>query len=99
MKRLLSFCILLFVLVLTLSVIDVPDVTRAPSKRWEQSKLMEWLIRSKSLYSVSAATTITVSIDQLSNFLYTVGGPPPASQSLHLSSAEGQPYDFMVASN
>jgi uncharacterized protein (TIGR03437 family) len=54
---------------------------------------------SPLLYSLSAATTITLSVSSLNDVVYTLGDPAPPSQFLQVQSLEGEQFAFTAGSN
>jgi uncharacterized protein (TIGR03437 family) len=50
------------------------------------------------LFTLSAATTVTISLSRLNDVVYTIGGPAPPVQNLQVQSIQGQPFSFTAGS-
>ena len=50
------------------------------------------------MFSLSAATTVTISLSRLNDVVYTIGGPAPPVQNLQVQSIQGQPFGFTAGS-
>src|ERR1017187_4787422 len=83
----------------------LPDaVQRSAHLRYDpHTRQVQWtglhLSRPTPLFfTLSAATTVTISLSQLNAVVYTIGGPAPPVQNLQVQSLQGQPFDFTAGS-